>query len=91
MSISNDEIYRVLLELKGSQGEMAATIKAHVETFKKHVDEDETYHLTTAEGLKHIELRMASQRGAVKTWGLVATTAATIASGLVAIITRHAF
>lgn len=89
MSISNDEIYRVLLEMKGAQGEIAATLKGHLDTFKTHVQEDEAYHATTTTALNHIELKMASQRGAVKTWGVVATAAATIASAIIAFFSHH--
>ena len=76
MSISNDEIYAALLDVKQDIGGLLATMTSHQESFKSHVVDDKRM----AEDISKIELRQAAQRGSIRTWGIVATGVATIIS-----------
>lgn len=84
MSTSNDQLYVALLEIKEDIGSLTARMENHQGLLERHFVDD----AKMAESIRHIENKFASQRGSIKVWGLVATTAATI-GGIAASIFRH--
>ena len=74
MSVTNKQLYDVLLDLKGDVSDLIATTRAHQEVFTKHVEDDEKM----AADILALKLIGAKQKGVARAWGMIATGAATI-------------
>lgn len=85
MSISNDQIYETLLGVSKDIGSLQATMEAHGKVFAQHLVDD----ARVVESVRGIELRLAKQRGAARTWGLIATAAGTLAGAVGAFFGIH--
>jgi len=83
MSISNDQIYETLLDVKKDIGGLLATVEQHQLAFSKHVADDAILGASVAA----INLQLAQQKGSAKVWGMIATGAGA-ASGVVAALVR---
>jgi hypothetical protein len=84
----NDEqplLLQTLLNIREDIGELKALQTAANETFAKHCADDAIAHGR----IREIELVQAKQRGAVRTWGIIATGAATLISAAGAFLGLH--
>lgn len=71
-AVTNADIYGVLMDLKEDMGAVKQSSALHLEGLKNH-----------AERIGVLEATSQRQKGAVTTWGLVATGMATIAGGVI--------
>lgn len=72
---TNQQLFDVLLSLKGDVGEIKGKLDAHQTAFLQHLKDD----AQMAQDIKDVQLAQARTKGAAKTWGVVATGFATVA------------
>lgn len=72
---TNDQIYSAIMDLKEDMGSVKQSTALHLEGLKNH-----------AERISVLEGSSQRQKGAVKVWGVIAATAATIAAGGVSLL-----
>lgn len=70
--VTNADIYGVLMELKEDMGSVKTSTALHLEGLKNH-----------SERISVLEASSQRQKGAVTTWGVVATGAAAVVSGAI--------
>lgn len=70
--VSNADIYNVLMDLKEDMGAVKQSTALHLEGLKNH-----------AERIGVLEGASQRQRGAVTTWGMVATGVAAVVGGAI--------
>ena len=95
--VTNDQIYSLLCDVKGDIGELKGSAAGFKAALEAHIEDDKriiksVYDSTIAPvAVKVEDLRMdqARQKGAIKTWGLVATGAASIISAVVSLVKWH--
>ena len=71
MSISNDQIYDALLGIKSDIGSLQTASEAQLEAIKSH-----------GSRLRFLEEAQAEQRGAMRTWGIIAAIGGAISGAL---------
>ena len=77
MSTDND-VYNVLMAIREDLGEIKATLKSTAGVLEGHIEEDKIW----VDKVRRIELDEARQRGAMRVWATIATTAGAIAGAL---------
>lgn len=77
-SVTNADIYGVLMDLKEDMGAVKQSSALHLEGLKNH-----------AERIGVLEGAQQRQKGAVTVWGIVATGVATLAGGAVSLLKGH--
>jgi hypothetical protein len=95
--ISNDQIYQLLCNISGDIGELKGLSAGFKESLEAHIEDDkrvmrsvyDTQIVPMGQKVDDIRIQQAKQRGATRTWGLIATTAASIVSGAVGLIKWH--
>ncbi len=95
--VSNDQIYALLCDVKGDIGELKGATAGFKEALESHIEDDkrvirsvyDTQIAPVIEKVDALRIAQAKQRGATKTWGLVATAAASVVGGLTGLIKWH--
>lgn len=94
---SNDQIYELLCNVHRDIGEMKGTVAASSKALESHIEDDkrimrtlyDTQIVPWAAKVEELQLQQAKQKGIAKTWGLIATAAASIVGGAVGLIKWH--
>ena len=94
---TNEQIYDLLCRIHGDIGELKGTTAAFKGALESHIEDDkrtiravyDTQISPLADKVGEMQLAQAKQKGATKTWGLVATAAASVVGGLTGLIKWH--
>lgn len=76
--VDNDQIYDLLCRIHTDIGELKATGTGTRAWLVQHIEDDKAM----AANIKTLELANATTQGRTKTWGLIATAAGVVASGV---------
>lgn len=96
-NVSNDQLYDLLCRIHGDVGELKGTTASFKSSLEAHIEDDkriirsvyDTQIQPVQTQVDTLRLDQARQRGAMKTWGLVATAAASVVGGLAGLIKWH--
>lgn len=96
-NVSNDQIYELLCNIHGDIGVLKGTTAGFKDALESHIEDDkrvirsvyDTQIAPVAAKVDELRIAQAKQRGATKTWGLVATAAASVVGGLTGLIKWH--
>jgi hypothetical protein len=83
--VSNGEIYGVLLALNEKVGSLTAKMDSHHLWMGQHVEDDRKMGFD----IHAIQLAQPKSKGTIRTWGLIATGAATVASIVASVVKFH--
>ena len=94
---SNDQIYELLCNVHRDLGEVKGATAGFKSALESHIEEDKRMMRTLYDtqivplGVKveDLQLQQAKQKGVAKTWGFIATAAASIVGGAVGLIKWH--
>lgn len=95
--VSNDQLWDLMCRIHGDIGELKGTTASTNSVLKEHIEEDkriiramyDTQIAPVVAKVDELRIAQAKQRGATKTWGLVATAAASVVGGLTGLIKWH--
>lgn len=95
--VTNDQIYELLCNVHGDIGVLKGTTAGFKEALEAHIEDDkriirsvyDTQISPVQAQVDMLRIDQARQRGATKTWGLVAAAAASVVGGLTGLIKWH--
>ena len=95
--VTNDQIYELLCNVHGDIGVLKGATAGFKEALDAHIEDDKRVIRSVYDAqiqplvakVDDLRIAQAKQRGATKTWGLVATAAGSVVGGLAGLIKWH--
>jgi hypothetical protein len=89
VSISTDEIYAVLLEIKGQLGEVSGKVHVTMESFNAHCAEDKKALGEMAASMQAVQVAQAAERGTHRGASRVWSVLGNVGSGLIGAVATY--